>query len=202
LNKPGGDAAFWDKLYAAPRPTWNTDRVEPELVRVLEGLGRKGGRVLELGCGTGANAVWMAANGFDVSAFDVSPLAIEQADARAAREGVSVRFFASSVSDVDRQHGTFDLLVDVGCYHSIRTRQLLEAYQQLLVDFTRSGSTVVVLAGNARRPSFPGPPHVSEEDLRSELGKDLSIVDLHEFEFDTMPPATPFLGWSCLLQRA
>jgi hypothetical protein len=61
----------------------------------------------------------------------------------------------------------------------------------------------LVLAGNARSTHQPGqgPPVVSEEELRCELGTAFEIVELREFEFDGTPGPTPFLAWSCLVRR-
>ena len=59
-----------------------------------------------------------------------------------------------------------------------------------------------VLAGNAREPHDPGPPVVSEEQLRAELGALFDILRLREFRFDQVDAdGTRFLGWSCLLRR-
>jgi hypothetical protein len=59
-----------------------------------------------------------------------------------------------------------------------------------------------VLAGNAHEPHEPGPPVVSEEEIRAELGSLFDIVGLREFRFDQVEQGGgPFLGWSCLLRR-
>ena len=60
----------------------------------------------------------------------------------------------------------------------------------------------LILAGNAREPHDPGPPVVTEEQLRVELGLAFEILDLHEFRFDEAPNITErFLGWSCLVEK-
>jgi hypothetical protein len=67
---------------------------------------------------------------------------------------------------------------------------------------TRPGTLGLVLTGNAREPRDPGPPVVSEEDLRAEWGSHFEFVQLREFRFDqSESDATRFLGWSCLLRR-
>jgi len=56
----------------------------------------------------------------------------------------------------------------------------------------------LVLTGNAREPHVPGPPVVSEEQIRDELGREFKILDLHEFRFDSPPGwQESFLAWSC-----
>jgi hypothetical protein len=98
--------------------------------------------------------------------------------------------------------GPFDFVFDRGCYHVVR-RDDVAAYLNTLHQLTRPGSLVLVLAGNAREPYNPGPPTVSEEQLRAELGSRFDLVGLREFRFDEAPGCeVRFLGWSCLLQRA
>jgi hypothetical protein len=65
-----------------------------------------------------------------------------------------------------------------------------------------SGGRGLVLAGNARKRHDPGPPVVTEEEIRDELGLAFQILDLHEFRFDEAPGVTErFLAWSCLVEK-
>jgi len=65
-----------------------------------------------------------------------------------------------------------------------------------------SGARGLILAGNAREPHDPGPPVVTEEQIRDELGLSFQILDLHEFRFDEAPGVPErFLGWSCLVEK-
>src|SRR5262249_20828667 len=70
---------------------WAKTGPSQELQRVLKEGWIPPGRVLELGCGMGIDAVYLAPQGFDVTAVDASPLAVEQARARARTAGVSIR---------------------------------------------------------------------------------------------------------------
>jgi hypothetical protein len=73
---------------------------------------------------------------------------------------------------------------------------------QTLCRLTRPGALGLVLAGNAREPHEPGPPVVSEEQIRAELGPLFDIVKLREFRFDQVEAVgVQFLAWSCLVRR-
>jgi hypothetical protein len=97
--------------------------------------------------------------------------------------------------------GPFDFFFDRGCYHAVR-RVEVAGYLATLRQVTRPGTIGLVLAGNAREPHTPGPPVVSEEEIRTELGSLFDIVRLREFRFDEALPGVPqFLAWSCLLRR-
>jgi hypothetical protein len=81
-------------------------------------------------------------------------------------------------------------------------REDVAAYLETLRRLTRSGTLGLVLAGNAREPHEPGPPVVSEEQIKAELGSLFDIVQLREFRFDQVEAVgTRFLGWSCLARR-
>jgi SAM-dependent methyltransferase len=196
------DPTRWDERYAKGDIPWDTGEPSSELLRVVAEVGIRPCRAVELGCGTGANAVWLARQGFDVSALDLSPLAIERARQRADEVGVRVGFV---VADVLTPHpdlaGPFDFFFDRGCYHVVR-RENVAAYLETLRRLTRPGALGLVLAGNAREPHDPGPPVVTEEQIRAELGELFDIVRLREFRFDHVEKdGTRFLGWSCVLRR-
>jgi SAM-dependent methyltransferase len=196
------DVIRWDERYEKGDTPWETGQPSSELQRIVAEVPVRPCRVLEPGCGTGASAVWLAQQGFDVTAFDLSPGAIERARQRADAAGVTVRFLAADVLNPPPElAGPFDFFFDRGCYHVVR-RENPETYVTTLRRLTRPGTLGLVLAGNAREPHDPGPPVVSEEQIRKELGSLFDIVQLREFRFDQVEVVgTRFLGWSCLLRR-
>ncbi len=196
------DTSRWDERYAKCDTPWETGQPSSELQRVLSEVAIRPCRTLEPGCGTGANAVWLAQQGFDVTAVDVSPLAIERARQRADAAGVRVRFLVADVLHPPPELiGPFDFFFDRGCYHVVR-RDDAAAYLQTLRNLIRPDALGLVLTGNAREPHEPGPPVVSEEQIRNELGSLFDVVQLREFRFDQVEgQGVRFLGWSCLLRR-
>jgi methyl halide transferase len=196
------DVEHWQKRYLEGETPWDTGQPSNELVRVLREERIAPCRALELGCGTGTNSVWLARQGFDVTAVDLAPLAIDRAEARAREAGVQVRFVAADVLDPPDLGEPFPFFFDRGCYHVVR-RVDVGRFGRTLERVTAPGSVGLVLAGNAREPHTPGPPVVSEEEIRAELGRAFEIVRLREFRFDGAPGSGEnFLGWSCLLRRA
>jgi SAM-dependent methyltransferase len=196
------DLTRWEERYATGDTPWETGQRSSELERVLTEAAIRPCRALEPGCGTGVNAVWLARQGFDVTAFDLSPRAVESARRRADEAGVRVNFLAAdALSPPPELAGPFDFFFDRGCYHVVR-REDVTAYLNTLRRLTRPGTLGLVLTGNAREPHEPGPPVVSEEQIRAELGTLFDIIYLREFRFDVAPAVgVGFLGWSCLLRR-
>ena len=96
---------FWDYIWATMEHTFTDyDALLAEHTREL-----KPGRALDLGCGSGGNAVWLAECGWRVTAVDFSAVAIEKAKQRAADRQVAVEFIASDVTAY-RPDGRYDLI--------------------------------------------------------------------------------------------
>ncbi len=196
------DADRWNQRYLAGDTPWDTGRPSSELLRVLEEDKVPTGRAIDLGCGTGANAVLLAEVGFEVTAVDISAAAVDLVHCRKATAAVRVRHLLADVLDPpDDLGGPFDFVFDRGCYHAVR-RTDVGRYLRTLERITAPGSVGLVLAGNAREKHEPGPPAVTEEEIREELGKRFEIVRLREFYFDQVEAnGVRHLGWSCLLRR-
>ena len=192
----------WDSRYRAGDLPWDTGRPSAELMRRLQQNPVKPCRAIEFGCGTGSNSVWLALQGFDVTGIDISPLAIAAANDRAKHAGVAVNFLGADVTDFPDLGPPFEFFFDRGCYHAVR-REDAQGYVRSLLKITVPGSSGLVLTGNAKDPHSPGmgPPVVSEEEIRAELGSVFEIVQLREFYFDQVEEGGQFLAWSCLLRR-
>lgn len=191
----------WNDSYRDGNLPWDTGRPSSELQRVVSRIAMQPCRALELGCGTGTNSVWLAQQGFEVTGIDVAPLAVEQAKKRAFGAGVQVHFAVADVFHLPDLDGPFAFFFDRGCYHAVR-RSAPEKYAPAVARQLAPGGRSLILAGNAREPHDPGPPVVTEEQIRDELGLAFQILDLQEFRFDEAPgvPAR-FLGWSCLVEK-
>jgi SAM-dependent methyltransferase len=191
----------WNDRYRDGELPWDTGRPSTELQKVITRHNLQPCRALEVGCGTGTNSVWLAQQGFEVTGFDLAPLAIQRAEERARDAGISAKFLTASVLDLPDLGGPFGFFFDRGCYHAVRRDGALE-YAPAVARQLAPGAYGLVLCGNAREPHEPGPPVVAEEDLRHELGVAFEIVELNEFRFDEAPGVTEsFLGWSVWLQK-
>jgi len=127
-------AAFWEERYASADAVWS-GRVNATLADVVSTL--SAGRVLDLGCGEGGDAIWLAQQGWDVTAVDVSPTAIARASFAAQASGVAgerIRWLATDLADWDAE-GEFDL-VCASFFHSPvvfpRTAVLRRAAQHIV----------------------------------------------------------------------
>lgn len=190
----------WDAMYREGTPPWETGKPSSELIRLVEEGTLKPCTTLELGCGTGANAIYLAKRGFEMTAVDCSPTAIERARTRAERANALLRIVLDDVFEFTKDSAPFDLVYDAGFYHFIRQTNLTK-FLDMLWRITRPGSLYFTLAGNAQEPVEGGPPAVSEESIRWELGRLFEIAQLRPFRFESPFREEGYLGWSCLMRR-
>lgn len=120
----------------------------PELVAFVEdGAARAPGRALDLGCGTGTNALYLAAHGWEAVGADFSPTAISRARARAAHapDGRRATFFVADVTRLPDLGAPFQLVLDIGCLHSIPPAAR-ESYARGVAHALRDGGTYLLYA--------------------------------------------------------
>ena len=98
----------WDKRYAAVENLW---AAKPNRFLVAEVSGLGPGRALDLACGEGQNAIWLASLGWDVTGVDFSEVAIEKARARAERDGMRVEFACADLLEYQPDPAAFGLVL-------------------------------------------------------------------------------------------
>jgi SAM-dependent methyltransferase len=99
--------ATWDLRYAEREQLWSG---QPNGALVAEVAGLSPGRVLDVGCGEGADAVWLASRGWDVTALEVSGVALDRAAGHARDAGVSVRWLHAELAQAMLPPASFDLV--------------------------------------------------------------------------------------------
>ena len=113
---------FYRLAYLVGFKPWDTGISPPELVAVVEGSDRlPPGKALDLGSGTGTNAIYLAKHGWDVTAIDFMPRPVMTARRKAAAEGVEPRLLIGDVTKLEHLGigGGYNLVFDLGCFHSI-----------------------------------------------------------------------------------
>lgn len=140
-----GGAAWWDRFYAdrGRGVPFFADAPEESLVGWVDAgdlpVG-PGTRVLELGCGPGRNAVWLARRGAHVDALDLSEEALAWGRERAAEAGVDVRFVRSDIFAWSGGEEPYDLVLDSGCFHHLPPHRRI-SYRALLERSVRPGGS-------------------------------------------------------------
>lgn len=102
------DRTDWDRKHAAAELLFGA---EPNRFLVAEVAGLPSGHALDLGCGAGRNAVWLAERGWRVTGVDFSEVAIAKARRLAESRGVTVDWLVADLLDYEAERGAFDLVL-------------------------------------------------------------------------------------------
>lgn len=167
MSAPAGDPAeFWEGFYAAADRVW-TGRVNAALADVAAGL--PPGRALDLGCGEGGDAIWLAGRGWRVTGVDVSATAVARGRAAARAAGLPDDAVDLVVADLATwaPQGSFDLV----------TASFLQSPVDLprAVVLRRAAGWVapgghLLVVGHAGPPSWAGPEHATAHAFADPAG--------------------------------
>lgn len=166
---PGQQLFDWVYRLGLAGAMWDRDVPDHALSTwVTPLLPKEHGRALDLGCGTGTHALYLAACGYRVDAVDFSGPALGRAAARARDAGFGdIRFLCADVLRFESD-APYDLTVDYGCFHSLAPRDR-DAYARRVAALTAPGGRFILMAFSPRWPvdwRFMGPYHVPAASVR------------------------------------
>jgi SAM-dependent methyltransferase len=174
---------------------WDIGGPQPAIVRAAE-AGRVVGLVLDVGCGTGENALYLASRGHAVIGLDASPTAVERARAKAAARALpNAQFHVWDALQLGRLRKSFDTVVDSGLFH-VFDRPARRLYAQSLAEATAPGSDVLLLCWSDEEPPGPGPHRIREDEIRDAVRGIFVVADVapETFERAGGPPARAWLA--------
>ena len=154
----------WDASYHDGPAPWDIGRPQPPIVR-LASRGGFAGAVLDAGCGTGENALHIAALGLPVLGVDVAETALAIAREKAAGRGLAVEFAAADVFHLERLGRRFATVLDCGLFHTFDAEERAR-YAASLASVTERHGTLYVLCFSDAGPEM-GPHPVSAAELRA-----------------------------------
>jgi len=108
---------IWFNLAYYQKPVWDTGISPPELLSFI--AAHAPGKALDLGCGTGTNVITLAKSGWQVTGVDFAPRAIRIAKKKALHLALNVELLVNDVTHLDSISDCFDLILDMGCFHSL-----------------------------------------------------------------------------------
>jgi len=154
---------FFDEMYEGT-PPWDIGRPQPAFVRLAD-EGAIEGAVLDAGCGTGENALYLAGLRHVVVGIDAVPAAIERARAKMLERGLEVQFLVADARRLEALGRTFDTVIDSGLFHVFSDGDRV-LYLQSLTRAVREGGRLFILCFSEREPGEWGPRRVTELELR------------------------------------
>jgi methyl halide transferase len=180
---------------------WDTGKPDFNLIHTVTTTPIAPCQALELGCGTGNNAIWLSQQGFHVVAVDISEIAIEKAREKASEAKVTCTFALLNILKGDVEGSPFGFAFDRGCFHALTSHEERQRFAEQVSRHLVESGLWLSLIGNAdeKRPG-PGPPQRTARDIVNPVEPYFEILSLVSGHFDSNRPDPP-RAWICLMRK-
>lgn len=181
------DRNEWNARYAGTELVWSA---EPNRFLVAEVAGLPAGRALDLAAGEGRNAVWLAEQGWDVTAVDFSDTALAKAAALADTRGVSLTLVEADVTDYTPTPGSYDLVLVA--YLHLPEPKRSEVIRRASTAVAKNG-TLLLIGHDARNLTggYGGPQDAAVLGTSQEIAAAITGLEIQRAEAVERPVPTP-----------
>ena len=180
---------------------WDTGRYDRNLEKILMDRNIGPCAALEIGCGTGTNAMWLAQQGFLVTAVDIAPTAIKKARAKAEAAGVTVAFHVADFLQQPVSGAPFAFAFDRGVFHGMESAEDRTAFAAVVAGHLQpEGLWLSFIGSTDGGPRDVGPPRRSATDivLAAEPLFEILVLAASHFDSDQEDPPQ---NWTCLMRK-
>ena len=184
------DPGSWDEHYRTHDHHGQAGK--PNQVFLAEIVGRNPGRALDVGCGLGDDAIWLASQGWQVTAVDISQTALDSASVAAENANVTVTWVCADVSVAPPTAGAYDL---VSVQYPALRRDSEDSVIHSLLDAVAPGGTILVVGHGpeshdyARSQGFEPTEYVEPADFAGHLD-DNWVIEVLEIRPRTNTPGS------------
>ncbi len=176
---------------------WDTGEPDPQLVGMIESGAIRPGRTLEIGCGTGTNAIFLAQRGFNVLGIDISEIAVDKARAKA--HGLC-RFEVVDILATAPPGGPFEFVFDRGCFHAFDDEhERVRFVERVAAGLVEHGVWLSLIGSTEGAAREEGPPRRSARDVMNAIEPSLEIVQFRSTEFSVCEQQMK--SWLCLSRK-
>lgn len=191
----------YEQRYQLGDIPWHHGDFDANLAAVVERYSIRPCKVLDLGCGLGSNAIWLAEHGFSVTGFDLSPTAIAQANERIAAANVSCTFQVGDFLQDPVDGVPFGFVFDRGCLHCMREPSDRLRFADRVSVLLEDRGLWLSLIGNADAPERDvGPPRLTAREIIEAVEPHFEIVSLASGFFGDRQEDPP-RAWICLMRK-
>ena len=174
----------WEDAYKTV-PPWDVGRPQPafvELVRIGE-LSR--GKVLDVGCGTGENALYLAEKGFSVIGVDLTSRAIVAARAKSAERKLKVDFRIGNALSLDFKDGVFDNVIDSGLFHTFPDDDRPVFAREVARVLSPKGRYFMLCFSEKEPTNWGGPRRITRKEIEASFSSLFKINYIRDALFTT-----------------
>jgi cyclopropane fatty-acyl-phospholipid synthase-like methyltransferase len=182
-------------------PLWDIGRPQEFLIDLVKQNSLKD-PILDVGCGTGENALYLAKMGYSVVGVDSAPNAIEKAKAKAQNRNLDVRFEVMDALQLDKLGRRFNTVIDSGLFH-IFSNTDRAAFVQNLVKVLHSQGTYYLICFSEYEPGSWGPRRVTEAEIYSSFSAPTvwKVLSIDSASFETNLPQGKVAAWFSSIMR-
>jgi len=189
------------KRYKSGDTPWDIGQPDFNLIEVVTQKPILSCKVLDIGCGTGDNSIWLAQHCFQVIGTDTSDNALEKAKEKASKAGVECDFILADFLKNKIDGAPFGFAFDRGCFHSFSSEHDRERFVQNVAAHLEEGGLWLTIVGNAdEHPQGPGPPRRTAGEIVLAVEPYFEILSLQSSHFGSNRPNPP-RAWRCLMRK-
>jgi len=193
--------ARFENHYSNGYMPWDHRKPDFNLVDMVNSWPVKPCKALEIGCGTGTDSIWLAKQGFDVSALDAVELPIEIAKKKAKEAGISCNFYVKDFFKEEIPDGPFDFIFDRGFFHSFSDKKSRKKFARIVSEnLTDKGIWLSLIGSSDSPPRDEGPPMQSAKNIvvAAEKFFEIKLLKCSVFGSESEVPANI---WVALFQK-
>ena len=164
-------------------PPWDIGRPQPAIMRLAQAR-QITGSVLDVGCGTGENVLYLAELGFAAMGVDGAPTAISKARAKAKQRGVTAQFEVADALSLSMPNRQFDSVIDTGLFHVFSDEER-DRFRDSLKRVVKPGGTYFLMCFSDQEPGDWGPRRVTQAEIRSVFSDGWRVNHIEPSAFDT-----------------
>jgi len=172
----------FEELYKGA-PPWEIDGPQSEIAGLAE-RGEIRSAVLDVGCGTGENALYLAKIGFEVVAVDIVAAAVEKALSKAKERSLAPAFLVWNCLELEHLERRFNTVIDSGFFHVLPDKKR-PVFVKSLSSVLHPGGTYFVICFSEHEPGSWGPRRVTQREIRENFNGGWQINYIREAKFDT-----------------
>ena len=174
----------WEDAYQTT-PPWDVGRPQPAFVELVKTGELNRGNVLDVGCGTGENALYLAEKEFPVTGVDLTNRAIAAARAKAAERRLRVDFREGNALSLDFKEGVFDNVIDSGLFHTFPDDDRPVYAREVARVLARGGKYFMLCFSEKEPTNWGGPRRVTRNEIEATFSSFFKINYIREALFAT-----------------
>lgn len=198
---PGKDR--FQQAYQGKAP-WDIGKPQRMFVEAAD---RINGSILDVGCGTGENALFFANRGHKVTGIDYLEQPVANAKDKAQQRNLQATFLVGDALHLDEIPDIFDSVIDCGLFHVFSDGER-QRYVTGLASVVKTGGALFLLCFSDQEPPGDGPRRVSEQEIHAAFNDGWKVESIQAARFEVRPDLEDLqfseggpLAWFCMMRR-